>query len=562
MAPKKGKAGVASAALTALAGIAGINVSSLVGGEDLASGAVALGESLGGMVPGATAATEALKAFTSGGKSVYEAMVKNASVIEDYRIRLTNATGAGSNFVAQLRSQAYDLNQYGVGLKNLVAANEAIAASYGKATFGAATTRQEFEGERKSLQLLVATNEKFGLSMSETVSFASRLRNTIAGNSTEINKYSDTLLMFARGTGQTFSKVMQEFSSYSERFMATMDPERATKTFTTLESLAKRAGTQVGTLVGSLSKFDDIDQSFSSGGQINRILSYFGGSFDTLAAASANEEELAEMLIQSLKDISGTFNRQITDPKAKRALFKDLQSATGLPPEMIAGILNEKNDLSKDLLNIVRTPAVTKVEAMSESDRKKMSLDLTKQAEIGAIREENMYIGPLTMALEKFINNQKDVTLAASTKIGRAVDSVLKQVKTGNFTKALDAVATVLSESEKSFQGATDKFVSSLGAKGVQGVLNDVGDTFKRNVEKIDSDAVLARNEAAMQKVHAKADAVEQQKRNEDRTQTAKAIKDGLAGVNYQVIVYVDAQGKVVKQEVRDSAGKAVTKGG
>ena len=83
MAPKKGKAGVASAALTALAGIAGINVSSLVGGEDLASGAVALGESLGGMVPGATAATEALKAFTSGGKSVYEAMVKNASVIED-----------------------------------------------------------------------------------------------------------------------------------------------------------------------------------------------------------------------------------------------------------------------------------------------------------------------------------------------------------------------------------------------------------------------------------------------------------------------------------------------
>ena len=529
------KASVPKKIATALAGAVGTNIA----GQGVA-GLQSFVDSLGSFIPGMKEASEVVKTFNNQGDGLYNRMIENSKVLEDYRIRLTNATGAGSGFVEMLRKQTYELNEYGVGLANVVQANEEMAKSYGRATFSAAQTRQGFESERVELQKLLTTNEKFGLSMGETVSFANKMSNSVANNVQDVTKLSDTMLMFARGSGQSFSKVMQEFNTYSERFIATLDSDKAMRSFTTLETMARRAGGSVQNLVNSISQFDDIDTSFAAGGKINQILSQFGGSFDTLAAANASEEEVAEMLISSLKDIAGNFNQQMTDPKQRRAVLKDLQKEFKLPPEMIAGILNEQNSLSKDMLSIARTRSVTKVEAMPEEDKRAMALDLTKQRDVQRIQQENLFIGNMTFALEKFVANQKQEIISGSRAIGESIDKVMKEARTGNFAESFNLAGEAVKAYTSTIKTFTDDFVSSLGSQGIRGVLDQAGEKLKQNVDAIDSDRALKAAEQRINALHAANKTQEEAKINAYKSQIVEALKTqqpqiDLRGINVQV---------------------------
>jgi adenine-specific DNA methylase len=301
--------------------------------------------------------------------------------------------------------------------------------------------------------------------------------------------------------------------------------------------MARRAGGSVQNLVNSISQFDDIDTSFAAGGKINQILSQFGGSFDTLAAANASEEEVAEMLISSLKDIAGNFNQQMTDPKQRRAVLKDLQKEFKLPPEMIAGILNEQNSLSKDMLSIARTPSVTKVEAMPEEDKRAMALDLTKQQDVQRIQQENLFIGNMTFALEKFVANQKQEIISGSRAIGESIDKVMKEARTGNFAESFNLAGEAVKAYTSTMKTFTDDFVASLGS---QGVLDQAGEKLKQNVDAIDSDRALKAAEQRINALHAANKTQEEAKINAYKSQIVEALKTqqpqiDLRGINVQV---------------------------
>lgn len=487
-------------------------------------------QGLADVVPGADIAAKAFQSLSGGASELYDKMTKNAAVIEQYRINLTQANGASSNFIKTLRDQTYDLNKYGVGLAQVVEANIKISEGFGKATFSAAQTRAQFESQRIELQKFVTVNSKFGVSMEESVSFANKLTNSVFQNVGQVSKLSDTLLAFSKGSGQDFKKVMSEFSTYSERFITTLDSEKATRSFTTLELLAKRAGTSVSTLLGSIQKFDDIDESFATGGQINRVLSYFGGSFDTLAAANASEEQLAEMMIESLRGISTNLKQQFTDPKARRSVLKELQGAFGLPPEMIVGILEEKNDLSKDLISMIRTPSVERMQAISEADKAKMAMDVTTKEQAAKIRDENAFIGPLTIALDKFLANQKTSTINASVQVAKRLDGVLKNVTAGNFNAALSTASTELSNFKDSFKNQTGQFIASLGQRGLAGTIDDVGTKFKQNISKLDSDSVQKQFETRIDSLYR----AERTQREQDLRTHRDNVTDGVVQGAYR----------------------------
>lgn len=443
-------------------------------------------------IPGVSEAVTAYETLTESAQGAYSTFVKGIQTIESYRISLTKASGASSAFVEGLRKETYSLNQYGIGLERVVAANVAMAESFSKATFSAAQTRLQFEADREAMQKLITVNEKFGLSQGETISLANKLTNSVFNNISSFQKFSDTLLKFATETGQPFNKVMQDFGTYSDRFISNLSSDKAIQSFTTLQTLARRAGMSIDSLVGSLNKFDDVEEAFASGGQINRVLSYFGGSLDTLAMARASEEEQAKMLLEAISGISEQFNTQMTDPRARKAVLKELVSATGIPIEQVMGLLNQNNDLSRDLQSIIRTPSVTRMEEMPEQQKAKMAMDLTSQAEVDKIKMENMLIGPFTMALERFNANQKSLTIDFSREFSREMDKGISMLlKKGDVPGALEQFGKAFSEAKDVITNTSGfkQFQAALsGNGGLTEIMSTTGDIIKRNISFLDSD--------------------------------------------------------------------------
>lgn len=495
--------------------------------NSLSAGITAFGEALGRFMPGASEAVSLFNNLSSGAQGVYNAVAKNVDTVESYRIQLTQASGATSEFAEQIRKQTYALNEYGVSYRKVVDANVAIADSYSKATFSAAKTRQNFEEERETLQKLITVNDKFGVSQKETIDLANKLGNSVFNNINSVTRFSDTLLKFSRETGQPFSNVLREFGSYSDRFITAISSDKATQAFTTLELLARRAGSSVNTLVGSISKFDDIDEAFSSGGQINRVLSYFGGSLDTLAMANASDEEKAKMLLESISGISDQFNAQMTDPNARRSVLKELQKQTGLDLNTITGLLNKNNDLSKDLQSIIRTPTVTGIgPEIPAEEKKRMAMAVTSQAEVQEIKQENFYIGPLTFALEKFQANQKLMIVETSRLVAGEVDKGFsKLLKTGDVPGMLNSFASAIDLTTKAFtkQGGFEQFQSALN-RGLIPAVDSVVGTLKKNLTTLDSDKYqenLNRHAEKLQQI-------DRVRREEDSKRHAKAAEDGV----------------------------------
>lgn len=398
--------------------------------------------------PVTMAAKEGIDALTGGFDSLFESISQQVVKYEEYRISLTKATGANSKFVDTIRQESIELQKYGVTFGSLVEINKKIAESYSQATFTSAQTRTEFEGIRKEVQSLISVNEKFGVDTDTTVTILNKLGNSVYNNVGQVGKFSDALLKFSRETGQPFSKVLQEFGTYSDRFITAISSDKATQSFATLELLARRSGASVDKLVSSISKFDDIDEAFSTGGQLNRVLSYFGGSFDTLAAANASDEERAQMLIQSISSISDKFS-EVSNPQARRSMLKELEKSSGLPMETITGLLNKSNRLSEDLTAIMRTPVEVKpsVASFTESEKKAMAMELTSISTVKEMIDDSLKMGPTISAIEKVIAANKRQYVDTVIEKGKGLDqSAEKLLKEGNLTGAVRAIEDTVSK--------------------------------------------------------------------------------------------------------------------
>jgi len=491
--------------------------------EGIFEGLAGFTSRLSGMIPLATEANAAISTLAGGVSNLLKEFENGATTLEDYRIRLTLASGATSDFVGKLRSEAYELNKFGVSFKDLVAINERIAESYSRATFSAAQRRSDFNDERIQVQELIAVNEKFGASSNQTINILNKLGNSVFTNVNQVKLFSDTLLKFSKETGQSFGNTLKEFDSYYSRFITSLDSNRAIQSFTTLELLARRSGSSVQQLVSSISKFDDIDEAFSTGGQINRVLSQFGGSFDTLAAANASEEEKAQMLLQSVADIKDRFNATMTNPNARRQVLNEIVKQTGLPMETITGLLKDGQTLSADLQSIIKTPVTTRMEGISEADRQKMAMDVTRKSDVEEIAKENLKIGPLTMALERMITNQKTMILDVSSQLGTAVDKSFKDVLTGksNVVEFLNDLGAA-SKSVESVLRKSDIVEKILGGDLSQ-VPEAIADSFKKNIGGVASDKVQEAYDQHIIKLAA-TDAAREKREETFRQQHAEAV--------------------------------------
>jgi len=426
--------------------------------------ATALSDIVGALAPlnpATRIAKDGIDALTGGFKSLTDSISQQVVKYEEYRIELTKASGANAKFIDTIKQESVELAKYGVTFGSLVDVNKKIAESYSQATFTSAQTRTEFEKNRKEVSQLISVNEKFGVGTDESIKLLNKLGNSVYNNVNQVGLFSDALLKFSRETGQPFSKVLQEFGTYSDRFITAISSDKATQSFATLELLARRSGASVDKLVSSISKFDDIDEAFSTGGQLNRVLSYFGGSFDTLAAANASDEERAKMLLESISSISDKFS-EVSNPQARRSMLKEIERSSGLPMETITGLLNKNNRLSEDLTAIMRTPVEVKPSEISytQEQKKAMAMELTDKATINQIYEESIKMGPTISTIEKIFSANKRQYVETVVETGQQLDKLAgKLIREGNLQRA----ATII---EKTFNELNEKISSPTSFLG------------------------------------------------------------------------------------------------
>lgn len=535
----------------------------------ITAGVQQLGSALfGGVRSAANAATGGVAgavgtAFTDPLNSL---LLNPAKVFEQYRISLTKASGATSDFVDKVRDEAYAVTEYGVSFKKLIDINTGIAESIGRATFASNKRRDDFNKDREQIAQLIAINEKFGVGVDATTTFVNKFGNAVFQDVDKLTRFSDSLLKFSRETGQPFNRVMSEFASYNDRFLASLDRsdrsiDKAANSFSKLELIARRSNTSVSSLVTSISKFDDIDQAFSSGGQINRILSYFGGSFDTLAAANASDDERAKMLLESISSIGDKY-QQMTNPSAKRAILKELESATGFSTDTLVGLLNKKTDLDKELQSIMRTGIDIRPtkESFTVEEKKAMAMDLTTGTEAQAIATEMVTMNKFASALDKFSNTQKAVALKqAKDSLGKIDEAFSDVIIRGDLPGAINKINKAATEFFGNMTGGGIT-IGNIISRSLAGIRSTPGDQPQKKLEEESRNAaardiVNARKERDRKKTED--EAVKNRKREESQTKFTHAVNkfEELTNKGHKVTIELKSDGKTVRTIIVRGAG-------
>ena len=272
---------------------------------------------------------------------------------QKFQVEMTKF-GQDLTFQNSIREQAYALSTLGISYDSLKKANIGLVESYNASIRITDQQSKSFDSNRQAMSQLIVFNDKFGITQAETAKLLNFTKNTMGGGTEQAIKFSEQLEKFADVTGQKAGKVFGDFNGSLDRF-SVMSADKAIGAFQRLQMTAARTGEPISKVFESIAKFDDIETGFQAGGQLNRVLSFMGGSFDTFKAIQADDDERAKMLFEAISGVSDKYSQLQTD-QAKRSFASQLAASSGLDMKTIVGLLNKSTDLSKDIADISKRP--------------------------------------------------------------------------------------------------------------------------------------------------------------------------------------------------------------
>ena len=273
---------------------------------------------------------------------------------------------------------------------------------------------------------------------------------------------SEQLEKFAKSTGQNANAVFTQFNSQLDRF-SVLSSEKAVASFERIQMAAKRTGQPIGDVFNAVAKFDDIETGFQAGGQLNRVLSFMGGSFDTFKAMQATDEERAKMLYEAISGVGDKYSQLQTD-QAKRAFATQLAKESGIDMRTVVGLLNKSTDLSKDIADISKKPLIT--EGFTDKERTETMVGLTTSKEFGEARDRLLEAGKAAQTLANNLRDADRVRGEQASIFYKGLDEkLLAPILSGNIENvkklfddykktAMEGIKEVLTDPSKAFKDA------------------------------------------------------------------------------------------------------------
>lgn len=391
--------------------------------------------------------------------------------------------GADSKqYIESIRQQSFETMKLGISSTKLIEINKELINSYTGATLILDRQTEEFKKNQKQITELIGFNDKFGVSQGETTKILNLFNTTMEGGSKGAQKLSDNLLIFAQRTGQGAGKVFQEFNANIDRF-ATMSSERAVASFQKLELAAARTGGSVSNIVSAVEKFDDIESGFSAGGQLNRVLSFMGGSFDTFKAMQASDEDRAQMLYQAIAQTGDRF-QQLQSEGAKRQMAKQIAESSGLDIKTVVGLLNKSTNLASDMKELSMRPPVT--EEFTAQGREQAAMAATTTQELHEIQKGLFDLNPI---VQKLSDNMQIQTEKATKFFAVGMQGLDKSLVT----------ATKNAENAEGFLKVAESYL--LEIKNVPGAFEKAAAEFTKKTRE-PMEGVLSRNTTIHEELH------------------------------------------------------------
>ena len=397
--------------------------------------------------------TEALVKMTGGLNDVNKAMMGTSGFftqltavnkkIEEFRIGLNKlAVEDSRQFILSLRQQQNALRDYTVTYDTLIKVttsfrnnlNELTARTYGQ--------------NADKLRAVTAINTKFGIETGESVRFLNNLNKGFNVSGRGADRFSRTLLNFARQTGQPFRKVFQDFNDSINNFFVTLDSGRAMQRFTVFQQVSRTLGTSVNSLLGVVDKFDDLQTGFQTGGELNMLLSSLGGSFDAQRAIMMSRPERLRYLAETVAGVGGQIRGM--NELGQRAIIRQLAQTTGFDVGTIRQFIDKGVGGDIDKL-IQRSQSLT---AMTAEEQKRAADQLTTRRERQQIISDKL-VNKNTVALERLtetltkrsIEGQELIINKFTTAVGPILNSL---------NNTMGALNTTLSKGIEARVGAAD----------------------------------------------------------------------------------------------------------
>jgi hypothetical protein len=364
-------------------------------------------------------------------------------------------------FIDSMKKQSFEAARLGVSLETVIDINKKLLEGYSGAIIVSDRQAESFNNNRKAMMELVAFNEKFGVSQQDSITVLNNFNNVLGGGTKAAQTFSDQLLIFSQKTGQSATKVFGEFNQNIERF-SVLSADKAVSAFQKIELSAARTGQSISAVLSSIEKFDDIDNGFQAGGQLNRVLSFMGGSFDTFAAIQASDEERATMLYQAISGVSDKYSQLQTD-QAKRSFAKQLVESSGVDMKTVVGLLNKSTDLSKDLADISRMPIVS--DSFTSSGREAAAMRLTTSDELKKLQTQLFDLNPIVITLSDNVKENTKSFTNFSVSFFKGLDSRLgPAIQNGGPQAFINATKAFIDEVVKlpsKFQDSMSNYKSS-----------------------------------------------------------------------------------------------------
>ena len=341
--------------------------------------------------------------------------------------------GQDSKFLGQIQKQAFETAKLGISFTNLREANKELISSYNDSIRITGKQSDEFDRKRGAMAELIAFNHKFGISSKDTTTILNASNDVFGEGTARARLFSEQIEKFSMKTGQQASNVFKELSDNIDRFSFSSG-EKAAQTFMRLEMLAKRTGVSTSDVINNIKRFDDIETGFQAGGQLNRVLSFLGGSFDTFKVIQADDKDRAEMIYGAISGVSNRFQALQTEG-AKRNFAEEISESSRVDLKTVIGLLSKSTNLADDIKDIQRVGLPTT--GFGNQEREEIAQKLTTSTEFGKLRDEFFLLSSATTKLATVSQNM------AAKFTERSVGE-FKFVEKNFITPALAAVTTQL----------------------------------------------------------------------------------------------------------------------
>ncbi len=359
--------------------------------------------------------------IATGIKVVGDLLSKNVNAIEQYRIQLNKLNvGESRAYILSLRQQQDRLSSYNIEFSNLISATLRVRDNLNE------LTSSTFKDNEQALTKLIVVNQKFGVEQFETIDLLNNLNKGFNLSGAGADKFSRTLLNFARQTGQPFTRVFNDFNRSIDKFFVTLDSGKALKRFSVFQQAARTLGTSVSGLLGVVDKFDTVEGGFELGGQINMLLSNLGGSFDAQQAILMSRPERLRYLAESIAGVGGRIKGM--SELGQRALLRQLSATTGFDVATIRGFIDKGIGPELDRL-LDKSDQMT---AMTAKDQKQLADQNTTRAQRRQITNDKL-INKQTVAAEKVASNLEALNQTLQQQglqqIGNLMDKIQRNLE-------------------------------------------------------------------------------------------------------------------------------------